>query len=147
MGRQHRLDLHGVHVVAAAHVHLFRSPGETQATRAVDPSEVTGADEAVVGQRLGSEPGCAPIPVHHRRRPQAHLADPGDDVAQLEVDPGMRAAHRNLGVVRRRIEGGADADPGFGARVADGNRRSEPLPRLPHERGCGRSATHHDRPH
>ena len=129
VGGEHRLDLHGVDVVAAAHVHLLAAADEPEAAGLVEPPEVAGADEAVARERGGRRCGVVPVAGHHRRRAQAHLADlasvdrPVVVVAGLSSTPACGRPTLTSASSSRIVERGADADPGLGARVADGERR------------------------
>ena len=90
----------GIHVVAAADVHLLAAPDEAQPAAVVDPAEVAGAHEAVGGERGPRLFGIAPVARHDGGGAQAHLADLGAGdrlavaVAERELDARVRAARR-----------------------------------------------------
>ena len=71
---QLRLDLHRVHVVATADVHLLRPSREPEQPALVELPEVAGAEPAAVEHRA-RRGGVAPVARHRAGRPQQDLAD------------------------------------------------------------------------
>src|SRR5204862_7987658 len=112
-----------VHVVAPTDVHLLAAAHEPEAAPVVDPAEVAGAHEPVVGERGAGRLGVLPVAAHHGGGAEAHCADSTGGyvgvvlVDQAQLDRGVRTADAHdrvlFGVVVRR----AEPDAGFGARV------------------------------
>ena len=90
---EHGFDLHRVHVVAAAHVHLLVAADEAQPPGIVDPPEVARAHEAV-GRERGRR--------QRRRRPSSPTSRRGSGGTPRRR---RRPASQQLGARRRRGAG------------------------------------------
>ena len=150
VGREHALDLNGIHVVTAAYVHLLAAPDEPEPAAVVDPTEIAGAHEAVGGERGGGLLGVVPVARHHRVGAQAHLADLARrdrailGVEHAELDARVRAPDAHDCILFGIVERGAEADAGFGARITRREQRAEAAARLLGQARCDRSAARDD---
>ena len=149
--RQHALDLDGVHVVPAAHVHLLAAADEPQAALVVDPTEVAGAHEPVGGERgarsardRASSPTSPRGSAGRPRRPRRAARGWSSASTQRELDARVRAPDADDRVLVGVVERGAEPDAGLGARVARREPRAEPAARFLGEAGCDRPAAGDD---
>ena len=112
---EHRLDLHRVHVVAAADVHLLAPADEPQPALVVDPAEVARAHRAVGverGARWRRGRASSPLITAGDRRHTAPTSPGGDRpvvvVEHRQRHAGERTPDADLRVLLGVGEGGAE---------------------------------------
>src|SRR5205814_132832 len=139
-------DLLGVHVVAAAHVHLLAATGQVEPALVVDPAQVAGAHRTVASEGGVGRVRVLPVPGHHSTRSETDMADlaVGHRLVVFadhrQHDARLGPADRHLGVLWRIVEARAAPDGRLRARVANGQRYPEPGAGVADQRGRRRPA-------